>query len=144
MTLLPGIYGFYDKFDFLSNFYPSEFVYRGLLSKTVEHAYQAEKSCTHDDFIHVMAANTPASAKSRGRDIDMRDDWDEVKDAVMLELLRKKFEIPALAEKLLDTDDLYLEETNHWYDRYWGVCNGKGLNHLGLLLMKVREELRSR
>ena len=47
-----------------------------------------------------------------------------------------------LKEKLLATGDAYLEETNHWHDTFWGVCKGKGQNHLGKILMEVREELK--
>ena len=36
----------------------------------------------------------------------------------------------------------YLEEGNTWHDTYWGVCNGKGKNKLGKILMQVREELK--
>ena len=31
--------------------------------------------------------------------------------------------------------------TWEWSRTFWGVCNGSGENHLGRLLMKVREEL---
>lgn len=59
----------------------------------------------------------------------------------MLHLLRLKFEIPAIAEDLLDTGDQRLVEGNVWGDRYWGVCDGVGENWLGELLMQVRDEL---
>ena len=35
-----------------------------------------------------------------------------------------------------------LVEGNDWHDRFWGVCRGQGKNHLGKLLMRVRESLR--
>ena len=35
-----------------------------------------------------------------------------------------------------------LIEGNVWNDTFWGVCNGKGHNHLGKILMKVRDEIR--
>jgi predicted NAD-dependent protein-ADP-ribosyltransferase YbiA (DUF1768 family) len=34
-----------------------------------------------------------------------------------------------------------LIEGNWWGDTYWGVCNGVGENHLGKLLMKIRDYL---
>jgi N-glycosidase YbiA len=43
---------------------------------------------------------------------------------------------------LLDTGDAELVEVNHWRDFWWGVCNGVGANHLGRLLMTIRNELR--
>ena len=47
-----------------------------------------------------------------------------------------------LAEKLLATGDEELVEGNDWNDRIWGKVNGQGENRLGIILMKVREELR--
>ena len=40
-----------------------------------------------------------------------------------------------------------LIEGNNWHDVFWGKCscprcNGGGQNHLGKILMKVREELK--
>ena len=39
------------------------------------------------------------------------------------------------------TGDAELVEGNTWNDTYWGVCNGVGHNHLGKILMQVRQEL---
>jgi len=44
--------------------------------------------------------------------------------------------------RLLATGDETLQEGNRWNDRYWGVCRGVGKNHLGNILMEVREYLR--
>ncbi len=45
-----------------------------------------------------------------------------------------------LRNRLLETGDKYLEETNHWSDSYWGVDIKKGgKNNLGKILMKVRD-----
>ena len=49
--------------------------------------------------------------------------------------------IPELRTKLADTEDEELIEGNTWNDTYWGVCRGVGENHLGKLLMEVREML---
>jgi predicted NAD-dependent protein-ADP-ribosyltransferase YbiA (DUF1768 family) len=43
---------------------------------------------------------------------------------------------------LIDTGDQELIEGNWWGDVIWGVCNGKGENHLGKILMEVRKELK--
>ena len=60
----------------------------------------------------------------------------------MKTILKLKFiQNPDLGTKLKDTYPLYLEETNNWRDEFWGVCNGRGQNMLGKLLMEVREEL---
>lgn len=62
----------------------------------------------------------------------------------MEEVVRAKFsQNPDLARRLVDTCPRELAEGNHWGDTYWGTVNGQGENHLGKILMKVREELRA-
>lgn len=52
-----------------------------------------------------------------------------------------------LKKKLLETGDAELIEGNYWHDNTWGQCycprckNKIGENHLGKLLMKIRESL---
>lgn len=54
-----------------------------------------------------------------------------------------KFAIPELKEMLLATGDEELVEGNYWHDTIWGVCDGVGENHLGKMLMEIREDLRN-
>ena len=56
--------------------------------------------------------------------------------------IREKFKDINLSELLIGTEDVELVESNNWNDTFWGVCNGKGKNHLGKILMEVREELK--
>lgn len=84
---------------------------------------------------------TAADAKYFGRRIDLREDWEQIKDAVMLECLRSKFSNKELREKLLSTQSRILVEGNNHRDKYWGAVNGEGKNMLGKLLMQVRKEL---
>lgn len=134
-----------DTFDgehrFLSNFYPCTVEYAGEFYRTVEHAYQAAKTCDPNWRTVIRYANTPTQAKRLGRRVSLRQDWEGVKEDVMLTLLRRKFANPAMREKLLATGDEELVEGNWWGDTYWGVCKGKGENRLGILLMQVRGEL---
>lgn len=135
------INSFTGGFRFLSNFYPSVIRWDDKEYKTVEHAFQAAK--THDDAQQefIRKASTPFQAKQRGRKVDLRDDWESIKDGVMLELLRRKFSDKAMRAELLNTKGAELIEGNTWGDTYWGVCNGRGKNVLGKLLMAVREEI---
>jgi predicted NAD-dependent protein-ADP-ribosyltransferase YbiA (DUF1768 family) len=48
---------------------------------------------------------------------------------------------PKLARKLLATGGRYLEETNWWGDKVWGVYRGDGQNLLGKILMDTRARL---
>lgn len=47
-----------------------------------------------------------------------------------------------LRNKLINTGDAYLKETNTWNDTFWGISNGIGQNHLGKILMQIREEMK--
>lgn len=71
----------------------------------------------------------------------VREDWDDRKMPLMAELLLQKFQHPELKELLLRTGDKYLVEGNTWQDTLWGVCEGRGRNLLGLLLMEIRDNV---
>ena len=133
----------FDKeFRFLSNFYRAPLMYRGIAYPTSEHAYQASKTLNENSRMNISILNTPAQAKNYGKTVQLRPDWDEVKLRIMTEIVRAKFmQNPSLQEKLLATDDIILEEGNKWGDTYWGICRGEGENHLGKVLMNLRESL---
>jgi len=126
----------------LSLYRPAEVTLDGMVFGTVEGAYQAAKTLDFEVRAQIAALPKPGQAKRYGRKLRVREDWEEVKLAVMENLLRQKFVHPDLRQKLRDTGDVYLEEGNTWRDFFWGVCDGKGENHLGRLLMKIRNELR--
>jgi predicted NAD-dependent protein-ADP-ribosyltransferase YbiA (DUF1768 family) len=100
----------------------------------------------HDiEWKEFCSNNLAKDVKARSRLVKIRADWDEVKINVMREVLRIKFEIPELRDKLLATGDVQLVEGNNWGDEFWGVnsVTGVGLNHLGVLLMERREILKN-
>ena len=134
---------FDGKYFFLSNFSPSPFRIDYILFPTMEHYFQANKADNQNDYLHIAYAPTPGEAKRLGRKIQLRPDWEEIKDNVMLTGLRKKFADPELRSFLMSTGDEELIEGNYWGDTYWGVCNGVGQNKLGKLLMQVREEIKN-
>ena len=105
---------------------------------TVEHAYQAAKS--HDEHYRWCIAHCPTHIDARrlGKSVPLRSDWDQVKLAVMEDLLRQKFSQDFFRSKLKATGNNKLVEGNYWGDTFWGVCNGVGTNHLGRLLMLIR------
>jgi N-glycosidase YbiA len=133
-----AIKGFRGRSRWLSNFWPARVTLDGMVFGSVEHAYQAAKTLDLDHRRTIAALAKPGQAKRYGRKLKVRDDWEEVKLVVMEDLLRQKFAHPDLRQKLLDTGDAYLEESNVWQDFFWGVCDGKGENHLGRLLMTIR------
>ncbi len=131
--------GFEGPYRFLSNFY------EGGPGLTGEHYFQAAKAATPDQHDWVLAAETPGQAKYRGRSVQMREDWEEVKIDVMTDVVRTKFQDPTLRQWLDATGDFELVEGNNWGDTFWGVDNqtGEGENHLGKILMQIREENRN-
>jgi len=147
----PTINSFTGDYAFLSNFYPAVVKMGGMQFPTVEHAYQACK--TNDNFTWVKFSNMSASeagkAKRLGRKVRLRNDWDMIKLSSMRRLLEQKFKnYNNLRKMLLDTGDHILIEGNYWHDNYWGDCKCdkckhiKGQNHLGKLLMEIREKVK--
>jgi ribA/ribD-fused uncharacterized protein len=139
------IKSFEGEFEFLSNFHPSEIVWCGISFPTVEHAFQASKGEV-EGMARFAALPTPGKAKREGQKLTKPESWEIAKVPVMLTLLRRKFQIPELREKLLATGNKALIEGNNWHDTFWGVCTCPncewGKNVLGELLMQVREEIR--
>jgi ribA/ribD-fused uncharacterized protein len=138
---------FDGEFEFLSNFYPSE-----VLSPTLEHHFQASKVVNLDWFCEIREAETPGKAKRLGRQAPLRSNWNQIKDKVMLDLVRKKFTQPNLRQLLLATGTETLVEGNTWHDNYWGACimqyrhkpcwDEIRQNKLGHILMRVRREIK--
>ncbi len=136
---------FKHEYRFLSNFHPAAVVYEGVEYPSSEHAYQAAKTLDPIARQRVLALRSPFEAKKAGRQVALRPDWEAVKSAVMLEVVRDKFtRNEDLGRLLVATGGVELVEGNTWGDTVWGVCNGRGENRLGKILMFVREELRAR
>jgi ribA/ribD-fused uncharacterized protein len=132
---------FFGPYRFLSNFEPCTVEYDGMTYNCSEAAYQAAK--TTDVSLRIAFTTMNGSkAKFAGQKLPIRADWNDVKVDVMYQIVKDKFSRnPELKEKLLSTGTLQLIEGNYWGDKFWGVCNGEGENHLGKILMRVRREL---
>lgn len=129
---------FRDKYWFLSNLYPCRIRYQGCTFPCVETAFQAAKGGRY--WFPEFKDLDGKSARRLGRQIRLPDDWNLHRDYIMEELLRYKFRDPFLMKLLVDTYPEELVEDNYWNDYYWGRCNGQGENHLGKLLMEIRDE----
>lgn len=140
---------FKGRYYFLSNFYNSDVTYNGITYRNNEAAFQAQK--TVDENLRILFSGyNPSEAKAAGRRTTLRSDWEVVKEQIMYEICKAKFEQnPDLKKKLLDTGDELLEEGNTWHDNEWGVCKCiecqdiRGKNKLGKILMRVRTEIRN-
>lgn len=140
--MVERIQRFSGRYSFLSNFFPANTTFEGLVYPSVEHAYQAAKTLDVGLRKAFQSRMSPSQAKAQGQRLELRSDWEQVKLEVMLACLRSKFDVGPLRQALLDTGEAELVEGNTWGDRFWGVCRGEGENHLGRLLMQVRSEVR--
>jgi len=131
---------FRNEFWFLSNMYPCSITYKGITYPCVETAFQAQKDESRSaEFIGLDGFN----AKKLGRRVNLRTDWNAVRVSIMKELVACKFEQhPELADRLASVKGIIAEE-NTWHDTFWGVCDGKGRNELGNILMQIRKEITS-
>ncbi len=139
------IWEFQGPHRFLSNFWPARVMFEGILFPSAEHAYQAAKFQDLEVRHHIATLENAGQAKRAGKQAVLDGTWDARRFGVMDRIVRQKFMANAhLGRMLLATGDARLEEGNWWGDRYWGVSparSGRGLNKLGEILMKVREEL---
>ena len=143
---------FYSISCFLSNFYPCEIYFRNQLFTSLEQGYQCTKADICKDslaFQAILNAETPSLAKSIGGEIQTNSLWEEIKLQVMEDLVFAKFkQNRKLYYSLMNTRPLYLIEAT--LDGFWGAncilgsialdegC-WTGSNHLGKILMKIRE-----
>lgn len=115
---------------------------------TAEHFYQAHKflPASQQALIEkIRHAPSPEMAAALGRDPQhpKRPDWEKIKQAIMWQAVWTKFTTHSdIAQILLATGDAEIIE-NSPVDYYWGCgADGSGQNHLGKLLMQVRDKLR--
>lgn len=144
----PVIKEFREQYRFLSNFWSCEVVLEGddNIYPSVEHAYQASKSCLVDQREKIKKLSSPGKAKIYANRIQLGPYWEDSKVRIMKALLEQKFKNDPLRKLLIDTKNALLIEGNHWHDNFWGSCycdkcGDKGKNVLGKLLMEIRNEI---
>jgi ribA/ribD-fused uncharacterized protein len=150
----PGVVRFHtskegDYKDF-SNLAKTPIVINGVEYPSVENFFYAMKytgtgdaeSDAHADKIRTHKIIQLVTQMGKNSKVPSRPDWETVKLGIMREGLIAKFTAhAALKELLLSTDDAVIEYAKA-DDAFWGIGEGGGANHLGLLLMEVRDELR--
>jgi ribA/ribD-fused uncharacterized protein len=135
---------FQGEYRWLSNFWPCKIKLDGTIYPSVEHAYMSAKS-KDVNWKQFCLNNSPGKIKKVSRTSACRlvPNWEEIKLKVMEDCVRQKFNQTQLKGLLLGTGSSYIQEGNNWGDEFWGVSlkTGRGLNHLGKIIMKVRLEL---
>ena len=134
---------FKGEYLFLSNFYLSEVEYNGLFFQNAEAAFQSSK-IKSKNIRKKFSKMNPIQAKLVGEKIEATtENWEELKFDIMEKICYNKFTSnKVLKNKLLETKDKELINNNTRGDTIWGISNGVGENHLGKILMKIREELK--
>lgn len=133
---------FRGPFWFLSNFSEALVLYDGIFYPTVEHAYQASKSTDKTYRLLISENDNPVFAKRLGKTCKLRTEWDEkFKLAVMKDLLIQKFKDKRMRILLMKTMGSKISHVNNHGDTFWGIYKGKGEDHLGRLLMEIREDI---
>lgn len=136
----------------LSNYYPVQMLFDGLVFGSSEAAYQSQK--TNDPDIRTgFVGLDPDAAKELGRSVQLRPDWDKIKFAVMYNVVDAEFsQCAEFRNELMKTENkLIVEDTTRWHDTIWGVCNCErckkektvSRNLLGIALTVLRENKRS-
>jgi len=144
MTEVIKFYRQGDAWGEFSNFSAHPIELDGKRWPTTEHYFQAQKFSDLASQRKIREAPGPGEAARLGRRLPgLREDWEQVKDDVMLRALRAKFTQHARLARLLEStgDAELIEHTKN--DSYWADGgDGSGKNRLGILLMRLREELR--
>lgn len=139
---------FYEgEYYMFSNFASFAVPYNGRIWMTSEHAYQAAKFEDKEviDLIHESLSAHDSKKVAQVYKNKIRKDWEDVKIAVMEDIIRAKIEThPYVREKLLGTGDREIIEDSH-QDSFWGRgIDFKGRNELGKVWMKIRSELNNK
>ena len=138
-----NIKGLFGDYRFLSNFEECPVWFDGLLYNSTEAAYQSGKTLDMNkrkEFTLMSPKESMHAGRAMEKTDFFRKDWKGVKYDVMSSCIFDKFyRNEDLKIKLLQTGNKYIEETNHWKDTWWGVCDGKGQSNLGKIIMGIRQ-----
>lgn len=118
---------------FLSNLYAAPVTYNGVEFSSSEAALQAAKCPERaEEFQHLR----PEEARRLGQTVKLRPDWKEIREDVVYEVCKAKFEQnPLLMQWLVDTGDAELVPGDSWGDITEESCLGK-------ILMRIRTEVK--
>ncbi len=141
----PNLALFYEGPHYMySNFAAFAVRWRDVVCGTSEHHYQAAKFLDIGIKSEIWCATSPHDAKkiAQAYASEVRPDWDdEEKLRVMEEIVRAKHaQHPYIQRKLKESKGLILVEDSP-VDSFWGRGpDWNGLNQLGKIWMKIRDE----
>lgn len=133
---------FDGKYEFLSPAYPATFQWHGIMWPNAETAFQAA-SCRDESRMEEFVGLSAQKARNRAAKIGLKEGWDSMQVTAMEEIQHAKFEQnPELLQKLKATGNAVLVYGGK-ANTFWGknLYMDKGENHLGQILMKIREQM---
>lgn len=131
--------------DFLNLDFPVDIVYDQETYPTALHAFYAAKS--KDAYMHAICASRSTGYASRmGHRAVPASGWDEDQYRIMQDILATKFRNPGMSILLNSVPDSFLTACNENHENLWGTCtcrscNNKGMNLLGLMLLKIKHDI---
>lgn len=136
---------YYETSNFcFSNFSAHAVNFQGYEYPTAEHAFHAQKFHDVDLQSKIKNCKSPLSAYSLAKKLKShrRKDWDNVKVDILTEIIRAKLaQNQDVKAALIATGKEEIIEINP-DDDFWGNGpDGNGQNHMGKILMRIREEL---
>ncbi len=133
------------ELGYLANYSDYGFMVDGVYYPTAEHFYQASKFDNPEIIQKILSCKTAREAASVGRDRNNKriDHFKDIKLDKMYQAVYEKFQQnPDIRKKLIETGDEEIREMTD-QESYWGVGPQlDGENHMGEILMRVREELK--
>ena len=137
-----------NPYGCFSNFSPHSIELDGVNWATVEHYYQAQKflgTKFEDLMVQIQTAPTPEIAAQIGRKLEHQphSNWEHRKLEVMYRGILQKFTTHlSIQQILIETNNAEIIEDSP-VDHFWGCgSEGNGANHLGRILMEVRDRLK--
>jgi N-glycosidase YbiA len=139
---------FYSKscdYGWLSNFPEHKFCLNGVRWSSMERYYQAQKYAGTELEGQIRKADSPNKARKmcQNRSLTVCQDWDDVKEAIMRETVKAKFEQNRLlCEQFFATgnEELVHESSSNMFRGR--SLEGDGDKRLGVIMMDVRRTLK--
>ena len=137
---------FNGEYDFLNNRFGCQFIWQGLRYGNAEAAFQSSK-CTDMTERKVFCKLSADKAAMKGGTVVPPSGWENERLGIMESVLTAKFEQnPCLMKKLTETGNALLINGNSKKDTFWGIdlYSWQGENHLGKILMRIRDKEKSK
>jgi len=139
---------FLDKWYVFDSYAPFQIEWKEKIWPTAEHAYQAahffETKPDLAEQVRLQRSPRLADEFANSHSADDDPNWKNMRLKVMEEIcLLKLKQHKLIQDTLLESGDLRLVESNP-NDYFWGNgADDSGENHLGMIWMKLRRELRN-